>query len=323
MIKKSKKIWITWHYQSRSRNLAEEMDLAIKEYFRNDNVFLRHFLSSIWTLKILFVNRPKIVVIQYSFLLLVLTALYKLLRFNRVKLVADCHTKALRRKARGVFNLLFWPIKLISFKAADLTIISNEGLIFDIKKLHHNFIILPDKIPDYKIVEESAKNEKYCVYVSSFAVDEPVEEIIDAAEILNSEMKLYWTGKCPPHLKEIISNQSNINLTGYLSEKEYINLIKNADCILALTTEEDCLQSAAYEALSVEVPFVISKTKALINFFGDSAIYTLHNPLQIASSVSGAVESKDDLIKKIKKVREAKEYDFQIKINELKNYLNQ
>ena len=322
MTNKFKKVWITWHYQTRSRNLADEMGLVLKEYFRNDNLFLRHFLSSLWTLKILLLNRPKIIVIQYSFLLLILTGLYKVLKFNKVKLVVDCHTKALRREAQGVLNLLFWPLKLISFKSADLTIISNEGLIFEIKKLHHNYIILPDKIPDYKPERESVKNEKYCVYVSAFAVDEPVEEILDVGAILKSDMRLYWTGKSPDYFKKLISEQSNIRLTGYLSEEDYINLIKNADCILALTTEENCLQSAAYEALSVEVPFVISKTKALMNFFGDAAVYTLHNPSEIATSIKYAVENRDILVNNIKKVREARMKDFQRKINELKAYLN-
>jgi len=54
---------------------------------------------------------------------------------------------------------------------------------------------------------------------------------------------------------------------------EYYNLISNADCLLALTYEDDCLQSGAYEAFGIEVSRVISESKALRDYFGESAIY--------------------------------------------------
>ena len=322
MINRCKKLWISWHYQTRSRNLARELDLVIKEYFRDDNVFLRHFFSSLWTLKILLVHKPKVIVIQYSFLLLILTAFYKFLRFNRVKLIVDCHTKALRRRAEGLSNVLFWQLKSISFKNADLTIISNEGLVPDIQKLHNNFVILPDKIPAYNYLDIPSKNEKYCVYVSSFAVDEPVREIVDVAKILQNVIKIYWTGKYPSYIKDLVSEQGNIILTGYLTEKEYFRTIKNAECILALTTEEDCLQSAAYEALSVEVPFVVSKTNALMNFFGNAGIYTSHTPAQIAESIEYTLKNKNDIIDTVRKVKELKKNEFQQQILEVKKYLD-
>jgi hypothetical protein len=302
--------------------LADELGLLMKEYFKNENKFQRHFLSSIWTLKILFVYRPQVIVIQYSFLLLILTAIYKLFRLRRIKLVVDCHTKALRRQAKGILNFIFWPIKIMSFKGADLTLISNEGLIPDIKKLHSNFIILPDKIPNYIFNLLPVKNEKYCVYVSSFAVDEPIKEILEVANILRNKIKLYWTGKFPPYVKDLVSEKNNVILTGYLKEDQYFSLIQNADCILAMTTEEDCLQSAAYEALAVEVPFVVSKTKALMKFFEDAAIFTTHTPVQIAKSIEYAIENKVEIIVRIKKVREAKENEFREKIRELKQYLD-
>jgi len=73
---------------------------------------------------------------------------------------------------------------------------------------------------------------------------------------------------------------------------EYYNLISNADCLLALTYEDDCLQSGAYEALGVEVPIVISDSKALRDYFGESAIYTDHNPINIASNIQKAIKNR-------------------------------
>jgi hypothetical protein len=45
------------------------------------------------------------------------------------------------------------------------------------------------------------------------------------------------------------------------------------------------LQSGAYEALGVEVQMVISDSKALRDYFGESVIYTDHNPINIAKNI--------------------------------------
>jgi len=49
------------------------------------------------------------------------------------------------------------------------------------------------------------------------------------------------------------------------------------------------LQSGAYKALGVEIPMVISDSKALRDYFGESAIYTDHNSINIAKNIRNAI----------------------------------
>jgi len=98
---------------------------------------------------------------------------------------------------------------------------------------------------------------------------------------------------------------------------EYHNLIANADCLLALTYEDDCLQSGAYEALSVEVPMVISDSKALRDYFGESAIYTDHNPISIANNIQKAIENNINLKENENKIKKLRNEEFESQVNKL------
>jgi len=314
------RIWITWHYSARSRNLAKYLDLPIFEIFIVNNIFLRHFKSSLWSVWVLITKRPKIIFLQLSFLLLLICAIYKIFSIGKVKIIADCHTKALRRKARGPFNKIFWPIKRFSFRKVILSVISNAGMISDIEELHKEYILLPDKIPEIDFEKNVNKNRANCVYVSSFAVDEPVDEIFELAKILNSKLDIYWTGKVAQSKIKNKTLPDNLKLTGYISFNEYYNLIGNADCILALTNEPDCLQSGAYEALSVETPMVISDSIALRNYFQNSALYTNHDPEDIADKILYAIENQKKLIQEKIKLKELRNDEFKTLIKKLQNY---
>ena len=320
--KKNKNIWITWHYAARSRNLTKELDLDIYELFLNKNIIVRHLFSPIWTLWVLLKVKPNVVYIQLSFMLLNVVSLYKIFRFNKVILIADCHTKALRRKAKGPLNYIFWPIKKATFKLVDLSIVSNDGMKKDIQELHNNFIILPDKIPENIVQKLPSKEYKYCVYISAFAIDEPFDEIFKVAELLSDELILFWTGK-RPNSKPLPENvPDNLKFTGFISFEEYYDLIGNADCILALTTEQDCLQSGAYEALNVGIPMVISDSFALREYFVDSALYTDHKPESIANNILAAIEQSEELKKKIVKIKEQRDNEFNQKIKNIYEFIS-
>jgi len=316
-----KTVWLSWHYAARSRNLAKVLNIPILEYFNNKNALQRHALSSFWTIWMLFKHRPKVVVIQLSFMLLNLVAIYKIFTFGKTVIIVDCHTKALRRKAKGVLNKIFWPIKRFTFSLVNLSIISNNGMKKDIDELHNNYLILPDKIPENIIKTDPNKSEKYCVYISAFAVDEPFEEIFEVAKLLKDELDIYWTGKRPKSLPLPEEVPENLKFTGFISFEDYYNLIGNSDCVLALTTEEDCLQSGAYEALNVEVPMVITDSFALREYFDNSAVYTNHEPEQIAKNILKAIENSSDQINNIKRIKELRNAEFFEKIDKIEELL--
>lgn len=319
VVKNKKNIWITWHYQTRTRNLAKELNLDLHELFIRDNLVKRHLFSSIWTIKKLFGIKPNVVFIQYSFLLLIITVLYKKVFRKHLSIIVDVHTKGLRRVLSGIAGSIFWFLKKWSFSQSDLVIISNQGLIPDVVKFNSNYMILPDKIVEYNIVKESKFIKPYCVNISSFAIDEPVDEIFELSNKLN-DFRIYWTGKSPDNVKRKGEQYSNIIFTGYLSFEDYFALINEAEFVIVLTTEEDCLQSGAYEALGVNTPMVISDTKALNEFFGPSAVYTKHDPENLYKNIQYLIENKKTYLENILFVKQKRQREFQLKVKEVIDY---
>lgn len=316
MTRSDKRVWMTWHHSVRSRGMAGHLGLRLHELYLNGNPLLRHLASSVWTVWILVRHRPDIVFLQVSFLLHLLVAIYKKCRCGRVVIVADCHTKALRRTASGLLNALFWPLKRYSFGLTDLTIVSNPGMRTDIEALHDNYLFIPDRIPDGIRIHRS--RPKGCVYISSFAVDEPVREIFELAELLQRlKHDLYWTGKVEQAAIAGLDKPDNLHFTGYLPFDAYYDLVGNAECIIALTTEPDTLQSGAYEALGLEVPMVISDSTALREYFSSAAVYSSHDPADLFRNVCHAIDGRDALIAEIRSVKAQRNREFALLIDRL------
>ncbi|MBN1780882.1 glycosyltransferase [bacterium] len=265
-------------------------------------------MSSLWTVYILIKIRPRIIYLQLSFMLLLICVLYKRIAGKRVVIIADCHTKALRQRGPRKYTRFFMWFKNKSFQEVEFTIISNSNLINDITKLHNRYFVIPDKIPFIRC-SGMPDRKKYMVYVSSFAVDEPVHEIYLMSEKLDG-IQVYWTGKINKLLIKDFQKPSNLIFTDYLSDPDYYKLICNADCIMALTTERDCLQCAAYEAMSVLVPVVVSDTTALRDYFRDAAVYTSHDPEEMAENVKKAMADRDRLIKNMTNLKQKRDKEF-------------
>jgi len=314
----NKEIWITWNNSQRSRNLANELKLPIFEKTIGNNTLSRHLFSSIWAIFTFIKVRPEKIYMQYSFLLLLVAAVYKKLVPYPIDIVCDCHTKALRRDVSGSMGLLFWFLKKKSFKFVNVSIVSNAEMKSDIEKLTMNYCVLPDKIPEINVNTSRSISETYCVFVCSYAIDEPLNDVIAAAERLDGLVKVFCTGKIPDNMTHLKNNpHKNIIFTDFLSQEEYYNLISNADCILALTTEEGCLQCAGYEALSAEVPMILSDTTALKAYFEDAAIYVKHSERDIEKGVRQAVNKKSDLLNEMTRLKKTKECEYALAFNAL------
>ena len=94
----------------------------------------------------------------------------------------------------------------------------------------------------------------------------------------------------------------------------------NADCLIALTEEEDCLQCGGYEGLALGVPIVVSKTTALKKYFLDAAVYVHNEADKIAKGVEYAIANKKKLIRNMQKLRIDRQKQFQegiFKLNQI------
>ena len=84
----------------------------------------------------------------------------------------------------------------------------------------------------------------------------------------------------------------NVTFTGFLSERDYVNLLFAADAVLALTTAESCMLCGCYEALAARKALLTSDTSALREYF-DRALFVQSTPESIARGIREFVDNRD------------------------------
>lgn len=313
------RIWLSWNNSRRSRTLGRELGLVslIKEI--QGNAIKRHFLSFIWTISILACYRPRTIYCQYSYILLVILAIYRKLAPYTVMIICDCHTKALMRNTLYLSST-FNKLKRISFTCAQVVIVSNEENKKKALLFHGNIIIVPDLLPTLlpnNNAEKNYINSPYVVFSLSYDTDEPIDAILASTKYIKPHIQLYLTGKPPLWLMQFQFPQ-NVHLTDFLDEDQYVNLLSRAACIVGLTTESGCLQSSGYEAISLNIPFVTSNTSMLRLFFGDAAIYTGSHHTEISSAIEFAIENRKHFKKNIKLLKHHRRKEDRLNLNLLK-----
>ena len=297
-IPKTKEVaWISWNNSTRSRMLSKLINANFYIFKLEKPAALRHIAGFFWTIFILTKKRPKKIVCQYSFLLLVALAGYKLL-FPKTQILADCHNKALKRSVS--FKLLqrpFLAIKKWSFSKADYLIITNSMLEPDAHIFSHNVITLPDPIPHFSSATTApTKNGKVIVTaISSFAEDEPIELILSAAQNLPENYSFHVTGD---HSGFNTIRHPKIKFTGFLSESEYQNLIHDSDIVVCLSTEDNILQCGIYESLSANTAVLTNNSAVNRECFGSAVEYTELDKDEIRAAIQRTYANKDKLTKR-------------------------
>ena len=157
-------IWITWNSSQRSYNLSKVLNLPLYDLEICNNAIVRFIICSILTIFILIRIKPQKVFIQYSYLLLIIVDLYKIIfGETKINIICDCHTKAIKRNLGGEIGKVFNGIKCYSFRYVDLCIISNNRLSPIVKRYAKYLFILPDKIPDLEAVKNETKSQNALV----------------------------------------------------------------------------------------------------------------------------------------------------------------
>jgi glycosyltransferase involved in cell wall biosynthesis len=267
-----KVIFITWETHRRSQNLAKQIGIPLYEieYDRFSPLF-RYVISLIRTFLIFVTIRPKVVICQNPSLILALFATIVKPLFGYI-LVVDAHNAGvINDKERPLIN------KILKFihHYTDITIVTNTGLIEEIEKNKGRGFILQDALPQIeteKIGQCTLEGNFRIAFICTFHSDEPYVEVLSAMEQVPEDIHIYITGKAPEAVKNK-KMKSNIHLLGFIPEKEFWAILKEADVIMDLTTRENCLVCGAYEAVALKKPLILSNTKALKEYFNLGAVY--------------------------------------------------
>jgi glycosyltransferase involved in cell wall biosynthesis len=162
--------------------------------------------------------------------------------------------------------------------------------------------------------------------ISSFANDEPIQEIIEAARALADTTTFYITGDnsriSARKLLKWKRSANNIIFTGFLDRTEYINLLEKVDAVLVLTKRDYTMLSGAHEALALEKPLITSDWQPLRQYFVAGTAYVNNSVSEIVNAVKYVQVEKDRMKKEMQILKHQKLKEWEVKVSELKERLS-
>lgn len=298
----SNRLWISWEDHRRSRELAKEFGATYHPILLDANRFVRYPILSLITLIHLIKLRPSLLFCQNPSI--VLTSLLVIVRpLFRFRLIVDRHSnfKIETIQSPSAKWRIFHFLSRMTIRKADLTIVTNQDLKELCEKIGGRAVVLQDKIPELRAEKPRARPEfmkepdkPQIMFVTMFDPDEPINEIVEASRRM-PEYVCYLTG----NYKKVFRSKSpdgeiigtSTVFTGFVSDEDYLSLMENSDLVVVLTKKDLILNCGAYEAISFDKPLILSNTQTLKDYFGNRAIYTDNNPVDLSFNINYIVSN--------------------------------
>ena len=293
----SRRLWITWEMQRRNRSLSRAVGAELLELINDRGRLLRYLVLVIRTIRELQQRRPRVLFCQSPSI--VLAALCAGLRpWFRYLLVIDAHNSGvspLEGRSALLNALAGW-----SLRRADIVLVSNSGLARRLRSRIAAVLPVPDPLPDLSVAPGSANATSGGVspasrvlFVCSWHADEPVDEVLEAATLLDpNEVRLQITGRSRVDSKAV---PPAVDLLGFLPESSYVQALRGASLVIALTRREDNLNCAAYEAVAAGTPGILTDTAALREHFPGGFLFVRPEPRLIAKSIQDGLACRSRL----------------------------
>ena len=285
-------IWLTWERQIRNRSMSSGLGVPIFEILSVRGRLARYALCISRTLVLLCRERPSVVICQNPSLVLTLLLL-GLRRIFGFKVGIDAHFGGV--EAYGGIKIIQRILDYCN-RVADLVIVTNEGHSRRVQDLGGKTFVCPDPLPD--LSEYRGKTEEIpgkVFFICSFDIDEPFCEGFGAAEILFSEaFRFFLSGN---YRKAGISPSDfpHVELLGFVSESEFYRHLFSSQVVIDLTDYDNCLVCGAYEAMEAGKPLVLSRKKALQDYFTGGTVFTTNRAKEIAAAVRKAHAERSGL----------------------------
>jgi glycosyltransferase involved in cell wall biosynthesis len=276
-------IWLTWEKQIRNRSMSRELDVNLFEILTRKKFIFRYLVCIGKTLTTLIREKPNVVICQNPSLILtfILINLKSLLKF---KVCIDAHYCGVN--AQSGFKIKSQAILNWCNRTADLVIVTNISHANYINRLGGKTFICPDPFPGIKRYQRKVPvTPKKILLICSYHEDEPYYEVFKAAKLLISEGFCFYISGNYKKAGILPSDFPYIKFLGYVPEDIYYSHIFSSQIIMDLTSNENCLVCGAYEALEAGKPTILSKTKALKEYFTGGTVFTENDAHDIAEAV--------------------------------------
>jgi glycosyltransferase involved in cell wall biosynthesis len=299
-------VFLTWERHQRTRGLVAHLGLTLREVVIAGPRYRRYWGQIAQTLHCLRRDRPALVFLQNPSLVLnVLVLCWRAFTRAKCVIVMDAHNEAVE----PIIVTWWWWRALATWalRKADFTVVTNRFLAEKVVQQGGRPLVLPDPVPDVapSATPTLAADEPLrLLVIATYAKDEPIEPILEAARRVQGQIEFQFTGnfrKLPEAV--LASAPPNVKFLGFLAEADYWQRMRDAHAVLDFTLMEDCLVCGAYEAVAVGRPMLLSDTRALKEFFRLGALYSSAEPGAIVAAVHSLRTEYDPLSRQITALR--------------------
>ncbi len=273
----------------------------------------KYTLQALRTFSLLQRKKPNLIFVQSPPGLAVLVV-YLYCTMTGSHYIVDAHSAALQ--------LPFWTKPRWFWSAlarkALLTIVTNEHFEKMLIEWGARTLILHDIPTTFPHGEPYPMNGDFNItVVNTFSLDEPLEEILKAAQEMNG-VKFYVTGKVSRASSSILERTpKNVTFTDFLSTEKYYALMRTSHAVMCLTTRDHTMQRGACEALSMGKPIVTSHWPLLQEYFNKGTVHVDNTSDGIRNGVDEIKTNYERYLSGIRELQGSQQAEWQKKIGEL------
>jgi glycosyltransferase involved in cell wall biosynthesis len=211
---------------------------------------------------------------------------------HRRNLVVDCHT--------GAFHSSKWgwarPIHRWLLRRVRVVLLHTDEAEALVRGWGAPALLLPDDLPEAGDASPHVRASGPCVLVAgSLDSNEPVAEVIEAARLL-PDVEFRFTGDAsllPARMRT--GAPPNAIFTGYLPYPAFLGELQAADVVGVFSTDPQIMNRAAFEAVGLGRPMVLSDLAGLRARFGTAALFSANDPAAIAETLVRALQQQGEL----------------------------
>ena len=210
-------------------------------------------------------------------------------RWRRRPLVVDCHT--------GTFHSRRWawarPLYRRLLPRCRAVLAHTHEALELVRRWNAPGLLLPDDLPGPIDASEPRPDSGVTVLIAgSLDENEPVAEALAAAALL-PEVAIRVTGDpalVPPALRE--SAPPNVTFTGHLPLPVFLGEMLAAAVVAVFSTDPHIMNRAAFEAVGLGRPLVLSNLPGLRERFGSASLFADNRPTEMAEAVRRALAGR-------------------------------
>ena len=199
------------------------------------------------------------------------------------------------------------PVQRFTSRFARAVLVDQERVAQLFRSWGAEAIVLrnpPKERIDTTMFERSDADRRTFVYIGTFAQDEPVEIIFEAAERV-PDVRFYLLGNpelAPRHW--IREAPDNVSFTGYVVGEDYWRRLDRAAGIIVLTTHAHSLLGGAQDGMHIGRPLLLSDQPALREYFTSGTVFIENTADGLVDGVETVLRRGAELEREIVDLRE-------------------